>query len=143
MKITICASLDFSKEIGEVVEQLKALGHEVFLPATTEEILHGSISVDDIKKAKKSGQIVERVIKNNAIINHYKKIVASDAILILNYSKKGVSGYIGGNTFLEMGFAFVNDKKIFVWDKLPECNYVDELRAMQPIIINKDLKEIK
>lgn len=143
MKITICASLDFSHEIGGIAKQLESLGHEVLLPATTEEILQGSISVDEIKTAKQSGKIVERVVKNNAIINHYKKILSSEAILVLNYEKKGTPGYIGGNTFLEMGFAFVNDKRIFLWDIIPDMPYRDELEAVQPILINKNLEKIK
>jgi hypothetical protein len=143
MKITICASLDFSHEIGQIAEQLKSLGHEVLLPATAEEIIEGGITLEEIKAAKESGKIVDRAIKNNAIKGHYKKILIADAVLILNYDKKGVAGYIGGNTFLEVGFAYVNDKPIYVWQDLPQISYRDELDAMQPIIINKDLSKIK
>lgn len=37
-------------------------------------------------------------------------ICGSDAILVLNYDKKGIKNYIGGNTLMEMGFAHVHDK---------------------------------
>lgn len=135
--------MDFSKEIGKAVESLENLGHEVLFPATTEKILKDLVSLDDVKSEKEAGRGSERAIKNNAIMNHYKKIVSSDAILVLNYTKKETQGYIGGSTFMEMGFAFVNNKKIFLWDIIPGMLYRDELEAMQPILINKDLEKIK
>jgi len=143
MKITICASLDFSQEIGEVTEKLKNMGHEVLLPATAAKVLSGKVDLEDIKKAKEDGGIVEQAIKNDVIMTHYKKIVESDAILVLNYAKKDTVGYIGGSVFMEMGFAYVNNKKIYVWDELPNSSFADELKTMQPIILNKDIIKIK
>lgn len=143
MKITICASLDFSSEIGQIAEELTKRSHEVLLPATTEKILQGLVLVEDIKSEKETGKGSERAIKNNAIINHYQKIVSSDAVLILNFIKKDIAGYIGGSAFMEMAFAFVNNKKIFLWDVIPEISYTDEIKAMQPVLINKDINNIK
>ncbi|MDP2784446.1 MAG: hypothetical protein Q8O38_07640 [Sulfurimicrobium sp.] len=143
MKITICSSLDFTKEIGEVAEQLKALGHEVFLPHTAEQILSGVLDLSDIKKEKELGTASKRSIRNNAIINHYKKIKKSDAILALNYEKKGIENYIGGSVFLEMGFAHILAKKIFFWQDIPDMLYTDEIKAMRPIVLNRDLNNIK
>ena len=54
-------------------------------------------------------------------------IQKSDAILVLNLTKNGIENYIGGNTFLEMGFAHVLEKKIFVYNKLPDVGYKDEI----------------
>ncbi len=143
MIITICSSLYFSKEIGEVAEKLRELGHEVFVPSTAEQILSGQIDVFDIKKEKESSSAADRVIKNNAIIRHYKKIERSEAILVLNYEKKGIKNYIGGNVFLEIGFAFILNKKIFLLNPIPELNYSDEIIAMQPVVLNGDLNNIK
>ena len=143
MKITICSSLDFTKEIGEVAEQLKALGHEVFLPHTAEQILSGVLDLSDIKKEKELGIASDRSIRNNAIINHYKKIKKSNAILALNYKKKGIKNYIGGSVFLEMGFAYVLGKKIFLWKDIPYMSYTDEIKAMKPVVLNGDLNNIK
>lgn len=143
MKITICSSLAFSQEIGEIAEKLKQLGHEVLLPATSEKILAGLIDVSEIEKEKQEGTAPERTIKNNAIINHHKKIQSSDAILALNYDKNNIKNYIGGSVFLEIGFAFVLGKKIFLLNDIPDVSYKDEIVAMQPIIINNDLEKIK
>lgn len=143
MKITICSSLSFAKEIGEVAQQLRELGHEVFVPSTAEQVLSGQIDVFDIEKEKESGLASDRTIKNNAIIRHYKKIGKSKAILVLNYDKKDIKNYVGGNTFLEIGFAFVLNKKIFLLNPIPQVNYSDEIIAMQPTILNGDLSNIK
>jgi len=143
MKITICSSLAFSKEIGEIAEKLKSLGHEVFLPETSEKILAGLIDVAEVEKEKQDGTAAQRTIKNNAIINHYNKIKESEAILALNYDKNGIKNYIGGSVFLEIGFAFVLAKKIFLLNDISDMSYRDEIIAMQPIIINNDLNKIK
>lgn len=143
MKITICSSLAFSQEIGKIAEQLKQLGHEVLLPATSEKILADLIDASEIEKEKQEGTASERSIKNNAIINHHKKIQSSDAILALNYDKNNIKNYIGGSVFLEIGFAFVLGKKIFLLNDIPDVSYKDEIVAMQPSIINNDLEKIK
>jgi predicted RNA-binding protein with PUA domain len=63
--------------------------------------------------------------------------------LIVNIDKKDICNYIGGNTFLEMGFAHILNKKIFLLNEIPEMIYTDEILAMQPIALNGDLSKIK
>lgn len=50
-------------------------------------------------------------VENDLIREHFRNIDRSDAILVINYEKKGVPGYVGGNTFLEMGHAFSQGKR--------------------------------
>jgi len=45
---------------------------------------------------------------------YYEIIKECDAILVLNLEKNKIKNYIGGNTFLEMGFAHVLNKKIYL-----------------------------
>lgn len=143
MKIAICGSLDFAQEIGQIAEQLKKQGHQVVLPATAIKILTGELSVNQIKAEKESGNFSQRAINSKAIKTHWQEVKNSDAILALNYSKKGINNYVGGNVFLEMGFAHVLAKKIFLLNPIPKMNYRDEIEAMQPIILNNDLSKIK
>lgn len=82
-------------------------------------------------------------IENDYIKYHYNEIVNSDAVLVLNFDKNEIKNYIGGNTLIEMGNAYVLDKKIFLLNPIPEINYKDEIVAMQPIILNGDLEKIK
>ena len=39
-------------------------------------------------------------------MDHFKKIEKSDAILVLNYPKGAVNGYVGGASLMEMGLAY-------------------------------------
>ncbi|MEK7094820.1 MAG: hypothetical protein AAB886_01805, partial [Patescibacteria group bacterium] len=66
-----------------------------------------------------------------------------DAVLALNLDRKGIPNYIGGNTFLELGFAHVLDKKIYLFNPVPDIHFYDtEIIAMRPVILNGDLARI-
>jgi predicted RNA-binding protein with PUA domain len=62
--------------------------------------------------------------------------------LVVNEDLNGIKGYIGGNSFLEMGFAHVLNKKIFLLNPISEMGYEDEIVAMKPVILNGDLDKI-
>lgn len=142
MKIAICASLDFTKEIKNIADKLTKKGHEVVIPQTAEMILEGEVSFEQIMKEKKNGEIFKRAIRQNSIRHHFEKVKEADAILVLNFEKKGIKDYIGGNTFLEMGFAHILDKKIFLLNEIPNMLYTDEIKVMQPMVLNGDLSRI-
>jgi len=74
----------------------------------------------------------------------YNCIKNGDAILVCNFDKNGIKNYIGGNTLIEIGFAHVNDKKVFLLNPIPEeAPYVDEIKAMTGLVLNGDLTKIK
>jgi nucleoside 2-deoxyribosyltransferase len=143
MKIAICGSLNFTYEIQALAEDLRQRGFEVRIPLTSERILRGEVSLEEIKAEKLSGRITERVIKNDSIRAYCEVIKNSDAILVANYDKNGVKNYIGGNSFLEMGYAHILEKPIFVLNDIPDLSYTDEIREMQPIVLKGDLDLLK
>jgi len=143
MKIAICASLSFTNEIRDIKERLIKNGHEVFMPNTSDMIYNGEVTLEQIEKEKETGAIVDRAIKQDAIKDHFEKIKNADAILVCNYDKRGIKNYIGGNVFLEIGFAHILNKKIFLLNPIPEVNYKEEILVTQPIILNGDLTKIK
>jgi len=143
MKIAVCGSLNFTYEIKEIADKLKELGFEVHIPFGCERILKGEFSFEEIKKEKENGQFSNRAIKYDAIRKYWDIIDWSDAILVANFDKKGIQGYIGGNSFLEMGFAHILNKKIFLLNDIPKMVYSDEIKAMQPLILNENLSRIK
>ncbi|KKT71502.1 MAG: hypothetical protein UX09_C0021G0005 [Candidatus Uhrbacteria bacterium GW2011_GWE2_45_35] len=82
-------------------------------------------------------------IHHDLIREHFNKIEKSDAIFVANFEKNGVLGYIGGNTFLEIGLAFYLRKPIYLLNELPEkIGYQEELLAMQPVVIGEDWNKI-
>lgn len=102
------------------------------------------VDVEQFYKMRKTNILPFLKEKKLAIDEHIKKIENSDAVLVLNFDKKGKRGYIGGNTFLEMAIAYYLKKKIFLW-KNPENDlpYFEEVLPLNPIIINGDLSKIK
>ncbi|TAK95866.1 hypothetical protein EPO05_03140 [Patescibacteria group bacterium] len=143
MKIAICASLDFINEIKDVADQLVKLGHAVTLPQTAEKIYRGEATHEQIMKEKASGEIAERGIRQDSLKYYFGKIQAADAVLVLNLKKKDVEGYVGGAVFLEMGFAHVLGKPIFLFNAIPQMPYTDEIRMMQPVVLAGDLGRIR
>jgi len=138
MRITICGSMTFFVEMREIKDGLEVLGHEVLVPIDTfsDEIpIEARSDISDKQK-------ISAKIEYDFMREHFKKIEDSDAILVLNYEKKNVPGYIGGNTFLEMGHAFGLGKNIFLMNPVPNMNYSIEMHSMQPIVIDGDLSKI-
>ena len=145
MNIVICSSIDFTMKIIEAYEFLLKKGHHVEIPHYSKKIINGDILMEDYLKIKeKHGDIeLRKSSGQNLIKRHFDLINKSDAILVINIDKKGIKNYIGGNTFLEMGFAHVLGKKIFVYNDLPTMAYSDELKEMNTIVINRIFKKIK
>lgn len=136
MKIAICGSMFFSPEMLEIGRKLEELGHEVTLPVFTEDYAKLD-SRDQIHKESAHNKIQHDLIKG-----YFHKISNSDAILVYNKKKNGIENYVGGNTFLEMGFAHVLNKPIFLYNPLPNIGYKDEIEAMNPRVINGNLTAI-
>lgn len=132
MKITICGSMSFAKEMVEIKNKLEKLGHSILLPENTTEYADG-IRILTVEPLLNKGDL---------IINHYERIKSSHAILAVNITKNGIENYVGISAFMEIAFAFVMNKKIFLLNSIPEMIYYDEITAMKPEILNGDLSKI-
>lgn len=133
----------FAQEMLDAKVSLEERGHKVILPEGVEEYIKGKLKILAGKKGALEG--AKRKIDNDLIKKHYYKIQKSDAILVINKEKNGIKNYIGGNSFLEIGFAYILNKKIYVLNKLPKDLLIiyQELVAMKPIILNDKLDDIK
>jgi hypothetical protein len=144
MKIAICGSIEFTPKIKEVADILIKRGYEVEIPFTSQRIINGELTLEEFKMEKqKQGDGAFRKMKDDVIKRYFEIIKGIDALLVLNLSKNGVANYIGGNTFLEMGFAHVLGKSIYLLNDVPDLSYTDEIMAMQPIVISGDISKIK
>ena len=134
MKITICGSFTFVEEIKKAVDHLKKRGFEVFTsePLVTEERYqenHGRENFLEMKPIWTQ--------------NNFKKIQNSDAVLILNLEKKGIKGYFGSNTLMELSVAFFLGKKIFLLYPIGEEHpHFEELIGMKLIVLHGDLDNL-
>ncbi|MBI3385525.1 hypothetical protein HY031_00395 [Candidatus Gottesmanbacteria bacterium] len=137
MTIAICGSMKFHVHMREVRDKLETMGYTVLVPKgiTLMDTTNYVIPLEE-------GERITHKIEHDFIREHFRKIEKSDAILVLNYEKRGIPNYIGGNTFLEMGLAFWLGKKIYLLNPIPDMDYKTEMFAMQPIILKGDLAKL-
>lgn len=136
MIIAICASMAFSEEQMRVKAELEKLGHTAFVSGFIDNYLG--------KTPEETQRLTLRdKLERDAIREHFETIKKSDAILVLNYDRKGIKNYIGGNTFLEIGLAYCLRKKVFLLNPVPEMMYTEEINGMKPVVVGGDLKKIK
>jgi hypothetical protein len=145
MKITLCGSMAFAKEILDIKEKLLKKGHEVFIPLSIRDL---SIkNVEDAKKLKSDRKKYIDEIKPHYTREHFNLIENSDAILVVNLEKHGIENYIGGATFSEIMLAFHLNKKIFLLNPIPNDDrlsfIIDEIEATKPIILHGNLEMVK
>jgi len=147
MKITICGSVAFQDKAIFLKKKLEKLGHKVELwPSKVKNKNGDLISVKEYYKIRRAANNDEEWIwarKAEAILNHFDKIAWADAILVINYDKNNIAGYVGGNTLMEIGLAFFLKKKIYLLNEVPELPYKEEILGVRPIIIGGDLNKIQ
>ncbi len=137
MRIGIIGSMQFTEKMLEVRDQLVQQGHDAFLTTLATPFIGKS----DIEK-----ETIKLHQKNNldAIREFWRLMQGADAVLVLNYDKQGIQNYIGGNTFMEIGFAHILNQKIFLLNPIPNISYYKtEIEAVKPIILNGDLHKIR
>ena len=129
--------MKFHEQMRKTRKELENLGHTVLVPKSIELMDKFGYVNPTVDEAK-----VQAKIQHDFIREHFRKVEQADAVLVLNYDKKGIKHYIGGNTFLEIGIAFWLGKKIFLINPVPKMDYITELLAMQPIVLDGDLEKI-
>ncbi len=141
MKIVICGSSTFKEKMLEYRDLLSRLGHEPIVHPDYEAFVKGEKMEIWSQVTKGEHHKVKR--SQGYIKWYYNAIYNSDAILVLNFDKRGIKNYVGGNTLMEIGFAYVNDKKVFLLNDIPEeVPYVDEIKAIVDFVLGGDLSKI-
>ena len=82
-------------------------------------------------------------IKGDAIKSYLKEIDKADAVLFCNFDKGEKKNRVGDNSFLEMGYSFFKEKKIFVLQAPPYGDdKIEEVLGMQPLFLNGDISKL-
>lgn len=134
MIITICGSIKFFEDMVKIQKDLEARGNTVLMPVKADGVDYWAEDNTSRVQAKKNLELINE---------HLNKIEKSDAILVVNITKKDIKNYIGANTFLEIGFAHYRNKKIFLLHPIPDQPYIiDEILTIDPIVINGNIDRI-
>ncbi len=137
-KIFLCASMNFYGDLVRIENELTSLGWQVFIPQSAKVMKERN----DFEVSHFKG-VVSYVDRSKLIRKNFEEIAESDAILVINNNKNGVTAYIGPNVLMEIGVAFYLKKKIFIWNSVPEtASYKEELLCFGAVEINQNLKEI-
>jgi nucleoside 2-deoxyribosyltransferase len=129
--ITLCGSTKFYSEMEDVKIKLSDMGYSVLSPEVNETIDYSLMSDTECTEFKKK-----------FIDLHIEKIKRGDLVLILNFDKATYKNYIGPNTFLEMGFAYIMNKPIFLLNAIPVQDTTIEIKGLTPIVLNGELNHI-
>lgn len=135
MKILIICSKQFYSEVPKIQAELESYGHVISLPNCINDPLTE-------QRFKNMGTKAHAEFKATMFRQSETNIKKMDAVLVLNFNKHGTEGYIGGATFLEMYEAFMDNKKIFLYNNIAESILSDEIEGFKPNIINGDLKKV-
>lgn len=128
--------MQFAERAEEAKQWFAARGHQAF-PSSFNAAYIG-LSDDEKEKLK-----LRHKYEMDAIREHWETIGRADVVLVLNHEKNGIPGYVGGNAFLEMGFAYVLNKPIFLLNPIPPMPYYEtEIIAMKPVVIDGDLSRV-
>lgn len=128
--------MQFTDEMLALCEELRSLGHDAFASSFAEA--YAGKSADEIEQLK-----LQDKYEHDAIREFWKPLQSADALLVANYDKHGIQHYIGGNAFLEMGFAHVLELPIYLLNPIPEMPYYHtELIAMKPVVLHGDLAKL-
>lgn len=136
MKIFIICSKVFYNKIPDIKKELEQAGHVITLPNS-----YDNPGMEDHMRSLGSE---EHAKWKSEMIRHSTDVIQGmDAVLVLNFEKNGIPNYIGGATFLEMYDAFKLNKKIFLYNDIPEGILKDEIVGFGPILIGNNLQNIQ
>jgi hypothetical protein len=101
--LSICGSMDFIDEMEAMASDLIAAGWQVFTPQRAEA---------GFRWEELSAE--ERLQRKKAYIDaHLANIRRSTAVLIANYPKNGINGYIGANTLMEAAMGYTLEVPVY------------------------------
>lgn len=132
MKIVLCGSMSAAKTMVDLAKQLESNGHVVTLPSNIDSHVANHELIEQLQEK----------IEFDVLRYYYGKIEEGDAILVVNIPKNGVENYIGGNSLIEMAFAHVLGKAVYILHRIPECAYIDEIIACRPIELDGNIDEL-
>ncbi|MDO8494300.1 MAG: hypothetical protein Q7S68_03080 [Deltaproteobacteria bacterium] len=138
MKITLCSSASFYKQVCEIKKQLQTIGFEVLIPHTANQMeASGDYRVETYKTWFADPKHFDK--KTSLMQRHLAEVDAGDVVLVVNLTKNSMAGYIGGNVLLEMFYGWLKKKPIYcLYPISQELPLYEEVMGFSPICLNGD-----
>ena len=136
----ICGSMTFSKEMVEARKRLEEMGYEVRIPVDAEMHVDDPSAIDDLDRNR------QHCIENQVMKTCFQYVADADAIVVLNFPKNGIDGYVGTAALMEMGLAYHLGKKIYLLHPYPtpqEYRWALEISVFQPTILHGSLDALE
>ena len=135
----VCGSMTFAKEMLEAQKVLTSLGHTVNVPCGTQDHIEGITANEDLEANAKY------CIETDVMRRCFALVADAEGVLVLNYPKNGIDGYIGVSALMELGLAHYLRKKIFLLYPIPsfaQARWSHEVSIFQPTIIRGDFTKV-
>ncbi len=135
MKIFIAGSMAFAQQILDTQHLLEKSGHTALIPSDTQACIENPTLNMDANHAFATDIMKDCMDRQEQC----------EALLVLNYPKDNIHGYIGGHVLIELGLAYYLKQKIFLLYAPPPIEisrYSHEILHMQPVILDGDLEKI-
>lgn len=131
--------MSFYPDVLKIGKELEDTGWKVLYPESA-LIMQKTKNFDPIEFRKH----ITLQDKAGFIKLHFEKELTSSAILVVNKTKNGIKGYVGGNALMEMGIAFNAGIKIYLLHSVSKTHpFYDEISAMEPTILNGKINGLK
>ncbi len=141
--ITICSSASHYKQVLKIEKAIKKLGFKVKIPKTANIMKkNNNFDVSFYKTWFNNHNDYHK--KTKLMTEHFKKVIASDAVLVTNFEKNGIPGYIGGNVLMEMVIAFHYKKPIYIYNNISENLPIkEEIYGLNPTFLEGNLSKMR
>jgi hypothetical protein len=133
MKISICGSMAFLDQFEALAAALRADGFTVCTPVREEAGARWEEMVFEHAVALKAGYVS----------GYLEEIRSSALVLIANYAKGDVAGYVGANSLIEAAFGFALGKPVVFLFEPGEQPCRLEALALMRSCLNGDISNLR
>lgn len=136
--LTVCGSMTKLFEMRSAQEKLSRVPNwTVYIPEAWTKEFEEEIRLGKYKDT------ADIKIQYGSVKNHYDNVAKADWVLIYNPEKHDVKGYIGPNTFWEVGFVHVLGKQIYTLNDYQQNEAIkDELAATGIVSLDGSLERM-
>ena len=128
VKLCLSGSMTSIDEMVPLSALLDALGHQVLVPSRGTEP----------RMAKRLAQAGTHERKAIFVEDHLEKIRESDAVVIANFEKDGVNGYVGTSALMEAAMAYALGKRLYVLNTPAVDGVESDLSSLGAVQLNGD-----